>query len=599
MGDQADTLLTLVNDSETALAELNQQAVEMARLTQLAVSSHSDQMGRDLKNAMRIAQLEAASGGKLTAQALSKELGIGIRDVQRILDSFGIEAPASLSTTGSKMIGSWASSLASWPGDTRTKAQETSSAVTDSLGGLPAWTNTAGEMTKNEWGSKMDVATIETATKAAAWAKALIDNLNPILTGIGAQAIGGAVGSAGAAGKNALDALNFAAGGIVERHDPQIAQGGPVRIWNEPELPWEGYVSGDPSKKGRSVAITKEIAKRLGMVAVERAEGGIDEFGLTVPPVLSTLFGDMLGRTTDAGTGYAYEAARQWAAAQGIGAAGSGGGPSGPAPPGSVTDWVRATANIVGVGESWVPPGYRRVMYESSGDPNAINLYDINAQNGIPSKGLWQTIDPTFQHYKLAGYDDIWNPIHNGIAAMRYILDVYGSIFAIDPPTSGYRAGGIIDYALMDRGGTLKPGLTLVQNNTGRNEHVAGPGQSVVNTGEMSTATSHTGTQGSASNTMSITSTNGMAGSSGSGTAPPGIDMGISRSATSVDNSSHISFAPNFSVEAHIAPGMDTGAITAAVRSALTTSKEEILRDFWALLRMHGVGAGRGRARGR
>ena len=349
------------------------------------------------------------------------------------------------------------------------------------------------------------------------------------------------------------------------------------------------------------MAVMHELAKRLGLQIFERAEGGIDEFGLTMPPLLASMFGSMMGGTTDASTGHTYDAARAWMAARGGKAGGpmGGGAPSGPAPPGpSRIGFGPRPTSLASVSR-----GSRLATAESctspSGDPYAENRWESNWEAGIPSRGAWQTIQPTFDHYKLAGYDDIWNPIHNGIAAMRYILDVYGSIFAIDPPTSGYRAGGIIDYALMDRGGTLKPGLTLVQNNTGRNEQVAGPGQSVVNTGEMSTATSHTGTQGSASNTMSITSMNGMAGSSGSGTAPPGIDMGISRSATSVDNSSHISFAPNFSVEAHIAPGMDTGAITAAVRSALTTSKEEILRDFWALLRMHGVGAGRGRARGR
>ncbi|WP_369028203.1 transglycosylase SLT domain-containing protein, partial [Nocardia farcinica] len=47
---------------------------------------------------------------------------------------------------------------------------------------------------------------------------------------------------------------------------------------------------------------------------------------------------------------------------------------------------------------------------ESGGNPNAINLWDSNAAAGIPSKGLMQTIDPTFNSYKLAGHDDIWNP---------------------------------------------------------------------------------------------------------------------------------------------------------------------------------------------
>ena len=42
----------------------------------------------------------------------------------------------------------------------------------------------------------------------------------------------------------------------------------------------------------------------------------------------------------------------------------------------------------------------KQIQIESGGDPNAINNWDINAQNGTPSKGLIQTIDPTFQAYR-------------------------------------------------------------------------------------------------------------------------------------------------------------------------------------------------------
>ncbi|MFE3446625.1 transglycosylase SLT domain-containing protein [Nocardia sp. NPDC059180] len=65
---------------------------------------------------------------------------------------------------------------------------------------------------------------------------------------------------------------------------------------------------------------------------------------------------------------------------------------------------------------------------ESGGNPNAINLWDSNAAAGIPSKGLMQTIDPTFNSYKLAGHDDIWNPVDNIIAGSRYAIERYGSL---------------------------------------------------------------------------------------------------------------------------------------------------------------------------
>jgi LysM repeat protein len=67
-------------------------------------------------------------------------------------------------------------------------------------------------------------------------------------------------------------------------------------------------------------------------------------------------------------------------------------------------------------------------MHESSGDPSAVNNWDGNAAAGHPSIGLMQTIQPTFDAYALDGYRDIYNPIDNIIAAVRYANDRYGSL---------------------------------------------------------------------------------------------------------------------------------------------------------------------------
>ena len=45
----------------------------------------------------------------------------------------------------------------------------------------------------------------------------------------------------------------------------------------------------------------------------------------------------------------------------------------------------------------------RNIIRESGGNPNAVNNWDINAQNGTPSKGLLQTIQPTFDAYHVEG----------------------------------------------------------------------------------------------------------------------------------------------------------------------------------------------------
>jgi SLT domain-containing protein len=72
-----------------------------------------------------------------------------------------------------------------------------------------------------------------------------------------------------------------------------------------------------------------------------------------------------------------------------------------------------------------------RVLYqmqtESSGNPNAINLTDINARMGDPSRGLLQTIMSTFLAYHWPGTSwDIYNPLANVAAAINYARHVYG-----------------------------------------------------------------------------------------------------------------------------------------------------------------------------
>jgi SLT domain-containing protein len=72
---------------------------------------------------------------------------------------------------------------------------------------------------------------------------------------------------------------------------------------------------------------------------------------------------------------------------------------------------------------------HRNIMRESSGNPLAINNWDINAVNGTPSKGLLQVIDPTFQAYHVPGTSwDPYDPVANITAACNYAADRYGSM---------------------------------------------------------------------------------------------------------------------------------------------------------------------------
>ncbi|MCT2876767.1 hypothetical protein EFM17_03970 [Lactobacillus delbrueckii] len=91
------------------------------------------------------------------------------------------------------------------------------------------------------------------------------------------------------------------------------------------------------------------------------------------------------------------------------------------------------------------------IQRESGGNPRAINLWDSNAKAGIPSKGLMQTIGPTFNAYKLAGHGDIYNGYDNLLAAINYIKHKYGTSDAAFArvAASGYAQGGVIDREQM------------------------------------------------------------------------------------------------------------------------------------------------------
>ncbi|WP_327093969.1 transglycosylase SLT domain-containing protein [Nocardia vinacea] len=81
------------------------------------------------------------------------------------------------------------------------------------------------------------------------------------------------------------------------------------------------------------------------------------------------------------------------------------------------------------------------IQHESAGDPYAENRWDSNWVAGHPSKGLMQTIDSTFNAYKAPGHDDIWNPVDNIIAGVRYSIDTYGSLGNV-PGVAAVNSGG-------------------------------------------------------------------------------------------------------------------------------------------------------------
>ena len=94
-----------------------------------------------------------------------------------------------------------------------------------------------------------------------------------------------------------------------------------------------------------------------------------------------------------------------------------------------------------------------QMQTESNGNPKAINNWDSNAAAGIPSKGLMQVIDTTFRSYALPPYNkDIYDPLSNILASIRYTLSRYGSLLN-GWRGVGYENGGWIMKDGLFRGG--------------------------------------------------------------------------------------------------------------------------------------------------
>ncbi|MFE5191779.1 transglycosylase SLT domain-containing protein [Streptomyces sp. NPDC056628] len=99
--------------------------------------------------------------------------------------------------------------------------------------------------------------------------------------------------------------------------------------------------------------------------------------------------------------------------------------------PNNLDGWIREALDIMK--KHKIPGTYhglhKNIMRESSGNPNAINDWDINAINGVPSIGLLQVIKPTFDAYHVPGTAwSQYDPVANLTAAANYAAHRYGSI---------------------------------------------------------------------------------------------------------------------------------------------------------------------------
>ena len=485
--DYSAGLVDQVNEGVTAMQTLSDEAVEIARLANLATGDMSDDMARNLDKASEIGRWKATLGTRATAEAIAKEMKIGadvvkmiaaayqinlVDSVNPILEalgqprivgrgSVGVGTPGGgqMFNTGGRVPGSGPNvdSVLAWvtPGEhviTQPKAKEWGHGFFDDINSgrlSPADVMAAGY---NEGGEVLLAAgrRLEQAgahiTEHPVW-----DRVDPVhvqgshhyrnTSGTGADAFDANYG----AGTSAREMAFF------DQWAPVIAAMGLRVLWRvaghynhlHADLGGPGYgMGGSGNYSG----------------------GGAGPVGHYAPFPAPPEIGDgMLADVAEITLKKTHDIATWWAASQfspfavAPGNTGAGGSPSA----------VRAMVEGMAAARGWVGPEWsaldRLVQKESSWNPNAQNPTST-------AYGLFQFLNSTWGPYGPKTSD----PRLQAQYGFGYISDRYGSpsaALAFHLGHNWYNQGGpVLPYGSYDGGGYLPTGLSLAYNGTGRPE---------------------------------------------------------------------------------------------------------------------------------
>lgn len=206
-----------------------------------------------------------------------------------------------------------------------------------------------------------------------------------------------------------------------------------------------------------------------------------DAFGFAALPQPPATPAGTLGDVAKKAMKFAYDKAVAWSSQALANAAGDQ-SISGVAGVGQWRNTVVRALQIIGQPLGYVNDILSQMQRESGGNPSVVNKWDSNWHRGTPSVGLMQVIGPTYATHKHPAYDVgpylygvSTNPLANVLAGLRYSLARYGDLGHFRRRGfKGYAEGGLAfahrhDF---DRGGVLRPGLNLVENNTGAPERL-------------------------------------------------------------------------------------------------------------------------------
>jgi hypothetical protein len=113
--------------------------------------------------------------------------------------------------------------------------------------------------------------------------------------------------------------------------------------------------------------------------------------------------------------------------------------------PGWAVDILTRVTSMLGIPhtrDAWLS----QARTESNFNQRAVNNWDINARNGVPSQGWLQVIPPTFAAYCGPFCSlGILNPLANAYAAVNYGKSRYGArLLSVIGRGHGYAAGGVV-----------------------------------------------------------------------------------------------------------------------------------------------------------
>jgi phage-related protein len=123
-----------------------------------------------------------------------------------------------------------------------------------------------------------------------------------------------------------------------------------------------------------------------------------------------------------------------------------------PGSPANVQNWIKQAMFLARVPFQWFPALELLVGKESGDNPHAINPIAVNGEH---AEGLWQMLPSTYAMFG-GPPGGIFNPVIEGIAALKYIAATYSSPFNIPGLFSGtyrgYASGGIIPEPVLGIG---------------------------------------------------------------------------------------------------------------------------------------------------